>query len=146
MLEGNYIPEPMSGCWLWEGAVQANGYGVAGRKLAHRQSWEDHHGPIPEGMSVLHKCDVRSCINPDHMFLGTQQDNLADMRRKGRGVVPQSPAGEAHHFAVLTVAVVKKMRADHASGRSIKSIADEHATHPATARDAIRHATWKHVQ
>lgn len=78
------------GCWGWSGAT-TSGYGVLtrGRRgegfvLAHRLSWELHRGPIPDGLFVLHKCDVPECSNPDHLFLGTQTDNMSDCRKKGR--------------------------------------------------------------
>ncbi len=80
-----------SGCWLWT-ASTVKGYGqiasvVNGKRrpvYAHRVSWEMAYGPITDGLSVLHKCDVPLCVNPDHLFLGTQPDNLADARSKGR--------------------------------------------------------------
>ena len=78
------------GCWLWTGATIAAGYGELAvgqpRKplRAHRLSWEMHHGPIPEGLLVLHHCDVRNCVRPEHLFLGTHQDNMADAYAKGR--------------------------------------------------------------
>ncbi len=76
-------------CWIWTGARYALGYGAFGPKGtgamgAHRYSWILAHGEIPTGMLVLHKCDVRCCVNPDHLFLGTQKDNIADMIAKGR--------------------------------------------------------------
>lgn len=78
-------------CWLWQGAlVNESGYGCFrgpnGRNvLAHRFAWELTNGPIPDGMFACHRCDVRQCVNPAHLFLGTQQDNIDDMMRKGRG-------------------------------------------------------------
>lgn len=77
-----------SGCWLWIGATRPNGYGnvnINGRTTgAHRASWALHHGSIPDGMQVLHRCDVRNCVNPAHLFLGSQRDNMQDMITKGR--------------------------------------------------------------
>src|SRR5690554_6899875 len=73
-------------CWHWR-KVRPGGYGASemlGERLAHRVSWKIHHGEIPEGMCVLHKCDVRNCVNPDHLFLGTKADNHRDMVEKGR--------------------------------------------------------------
>ena len=76
-------------CWIWTASRYPNGYGVFGisRKSlmsAHRYSWTLANGEIPPGICVLHRCDVRTCVRPDHLFLGTQQDNLADMTEKGR--------------------------------------------------------------
>ena len=77
-------------CWLWTGKLNPDGYGLirpnpTKEKVgAHRISWTLHNGPIPTGLCVLHKCDKPSCVNPDHLFLGTVQDNVDDMRIKGR--------------------------------------------------------------
>lgn len=87
----SWIPEPNTGCWLWV-AAERSGYGQFYTRhngerdcfLSHRLSWLLHNGPIPPGLHVLHKCDTPLCINPRHLFLGTQRDNLEDMTRKGR--------------------------------------------------------------
>ena len=75
-------------CWLWKGAVNNQGYGQIlfnGKVcLASRVSWVMHIGPVPDGLFVLHHCDTPACINPGHLFLGTQTDNMADMAAKGR--------------------------------------------------------------
>lgn len=84
-----------NGCWEWLLGKDRVGYGRLKIQLgsrsafrfssAHRYAWELWRGPIPDGMNVLHKCDNRACCNPDHLFLGTQQDNMRDMHAKGRG-------------------------------------------------------------
>lgn len=75
-------------CWLWRGYLTNGGYGQIGLNYksitVHRASYEVSIGPIPAGMCVLHRCDVRACVNPAHLFLGTHRDNTQDMVRKGR--------------------------------------------------------------
>ena len=93
--QDKYVPEVTSGCWLWAASCGADGYGriyaTNGPKLAHRISYELHVGPIPDGLLVLHDCDTPACVNFEHLFLGSNADNSADMIRKGR-----SAFGERH--------------------------------------------------
>lgn len=84
----NSIPVPESGCWLWTRGTSSNGYGywkVNGKSMVvHRLAYAAFRGPIPDEIQTCHKCDVRSCINPDHIFLGTQKDNIQDCVAKNR--------------------------------------------------------------
>jgi hypothetical protein len=100
--EENYIPEPNSGCWLWDGYCISTGYGqmtVArlDRRLAHRVSYELFKGPIPWNYQVRHKYDTKLCVNPDHLLIGTDQDNRTDMAKRERGTFGNLPLGVSRH-------------------------------------------------
>ena len=90
--EAKYVPEPMTGCWLWTAGLDAHGYArihvrtdSGWRPLkASRVAWLLYRGPIPYGLQVNHRCDTPACVNPDHLWLGTQRDNLRDMCAKKR--------------------------------------------------------------
>ena len=108
------IPEPNSGCWLWIGALRS-GYGnIDDGKThvsAHRLAHELYIGPIPLGMVVMHRCDVRCCVNPDHLQIGTQLDNTRDCIAKGRARRGRFP-GENSNHARLTWEQVDAIRAE----------------------------------
>lgn len=139
---GNTIPEPNSGCLLWLGAVHCNGYGQYTHKrrsyLAHRLAWQEANGrPVPAGMLVCHKCDVRLCVNPDHLFLGTHAENIADMVAKGR-----QGRGSRHSQAKLTVSQVLAIRAD---GRSQRAIAMDYGVTQTQIGMIQRRRHWGHI-
>lgn len=103
-------PEPNSGCWLYIKTGKL-GYGTfwlnGSARQAHRAAWTLLVGPIPDGMQVNHKCHVRCCVNPNHLYLGTQTDNMKDMRDSGR---ERRALGELNGLAKLTIEMVKAIR------------------------------------
>ena len=135
--EGFYKSVDRSGdCWIWTKTKNNWGYGVARimalNMTAHRLSWAIEHGPIPDGMLVLHKCDDRACVRPDHLFLGTSQDNSDDMMRKGR-----------NRNTVLTQDDVLEMRRRYASGgTSTIKLAREFGVGVTTIANIIHRRTW----
>ncbi len=132
-----------NGCWIWQLAVNSNGYGSAsagdGKKAqAHRLAWKERHGSLPpKGVFVCHKCDVPLCVNPDHLFLGTHQENMDDMVRKGRNTT-----GERVTQAKLTAAQVLEIRA--ASG-SIYEIAPRYGISFQQVSRIRRRERWAHL-
>ncbi len=98
-LESRTKKDP-SGCWLWQGGRTGKGYGAIGvegkTKGVHRVAWELVNGPIPDGMLICHHCDIRNCINPEHLFLGTHTDNMQDALKKGRLVATAPWRGVTH--------------------------------------------------
>lgn len=144
-MESRSIPEPNTGCWLWlraprrpgasHGAVQYNGR----TEYAHRVMFTLTHGPIPSGMVVCHRCDVGACINPDHLFLGTQAENMADMTAKGRRFIPTSEEGSGAELSVADVAVI---RTRLAAGEKPARIATDFGVHRTTINRIKLGATW----
>lgn len=136
------------GCWLWKGNVNQFGYGrfrTTSKKLTvtHRISWELHNGPIPDGMMVLHRCDVPACVKPDHLFLGTQIDNVADMYSKGRECIRR---GEEHHRALVSEIDVIAMRSVRDKVKMAYSkLGRLFGVSEETARNICLRETWKHL-
>lgn len=138
-----WMPEPMSGCWLWIGSLRDKSradYGaflVNGRlQRAHRVSYALYKGPIPDGLFVCHHCDMPSCVNPDHLFLGTAGDNNADRTRKGRGA-----RGQQINTSRLTPELVRAIRAAPSSRKGARLAG---VSHPHAVR--IRNgSSWGHL-
>jgi hypothetical protein len=136
------IPDA-NGCWIWKASIfPTSGYGqfrIEGHPdaLAHRWAWRIYRGEIPEGLLVLHKCDVRACVNPDHLFLGTRRENVDDMLKKGR----QASRERAGH-ARFTLAQVEEMRRQYLSGASQKEIGTRFGTAQGAIGRIIRGERW----
>jgi len=140
--------QPVDSCWLWAGARQPKGYGtlnVEGKSVkAHRLSYELHHGPIPKGLHVLHRCDNPPCVNPAHLWAGTNMENIADKMAKGR---EPNLKGEKHPLAMLTEADVKQIRALHAAGGlNYAQIGARFGVEKHVVGMVIRRETWRHVE
>lgn len=143
-IEDYAIPEPNTGCWLWAKRATIRGYGHIWYRsthlLAHRVAYEAYRGPIPDGMFVCHKCDTPSCVNPDHLFLGTHADNMADRDRKGR-----TPIGEARPNARLTADLVREIRSARESGETLHSLGRRFGVSHTTVHRIAMGRKWSHV-
>jgi HNH endonuclease len=110
-------------CWIWCAGKHKQGYGQVGirgkSQLVHRITWEIYKGKIPEGMKVCHKCDVTSCCNPDHLFLGTQNDNVKDGIGKGRYKNRDISKNRRNKLNFLQVQEIKKL---HEEGMTRKEL------------------------
>lgn len=136
------VPEPNSGCWLWYGSYNEYGYGrttIDGHKYAHVASWEYHNGPVPIGLHVLHKCDVAPCVNPDHLFLGTFQDNMRDMVAKGRN---SDRRGELCPTARLTESDIQQIRA---SKETQETLAERYGVARGHISQIQTRRRWSHI-
>ena len=139
-----HYTDDLFSCWLWTGALLPNGYGVlhrpgkrGGNLYAHRVAWEMDHGPIPPGLFVLHRCDVRSCARIDHLFLGTPADNMTDMVQKRR-----HKHGAIHNWARLTEAHAREILASSEPTAVLMT----HYGVSAGAINGIRdRRSWKHL-
>lgn len=144
----SYEPVTECGCWLWTKATYGRGYGsmfltkTGGPRTikAHRFSWELHNGPIPDGLHVLHKCDVRTCVNPDHLYLGDNTQNIKDRMERG----PKTGlAGEKHLKAKLSEQNVRDIRL---SELPTSILAKKYNVKNCTIRNVKRRKTWVNVR
>jgi len=148
----NVVKSPVSGCWEWQGCKR-HGYGrmIVGSRTdgtratitTHRLAYILWKGLIPEGLEVCHVCDNPACVNPDHLFLGTRADNVADREAKGRNVIK---VGEEQPQSKLTKKIVKDARWERAyKGTSFQKLADKYGVSKKTIQNAIKGVTWKCV-
>lgn len=148
----NHIePDLNSGCWLWNGSIGAGGYGTVSdrgkNRKAHRVSWAQHNGAAlpPPHIKVCHRCDTPACVNPAHLFLGTQADNVADMVAKGRqrggGLL-----GSAHPRARLDEQSVSDIRLILSTGVPQRPIARLYGVSPMTISRIASNKLWTHVE
>mgnify|MGYP000689840417 CR=1 FL=1 len=144
------------GCWHWKGSMAHNGYGmimIEGKhERAHRYAYERYRGKIPDGMLVLHKCDNSSCVNPDHLFLGTTQDNSDDKVAKGRQAKGEALAkaqgnyercGENNGNSKLCPGDIVAIRG---SEKSQRAIAKMYGVSQATIFHIKTKKTWRHIK
>lgn len=154
--QSRYVCRLDTGCWEWTGSRHPSGYGKIGaggraRKnlLAHRASWELHNGPIPEGMFVCHRCDNRKCVNPDHLFLGTHQDNMDDKVAKGRH--PRGSSSSSAKLQEPQVMAIKEMLLRHPPRRGNGSngiqrfLAEWFGVGKQAIGDIHRNRNWAHL-
>lgn len=132
-------------CWFWTAYHDKDGYGLVtiakGSHRTHRVSWQVANGQsIPPGMCVCHRCDNRACINPAHLFLGTQAENVADRHRKGRTAI-----GTKAGLGRLTAAQVLEIRARRAAGLTLERIGREFGIAACTVSAIYHRRLWRHI-
>lgn len=135
-------PEPNSGCLLFTGKHDRDGYGRVkrfGREwLAHRWTFTAERGPIPVGLFVCHRCDTPACVNPDHLFLGTARENNVDRDSKGRGA-----KGERVGTSKLTRSQVAEIRALVASGAEKRATGKLFGVNETMIGFIVRGTSWR---
>jgi hypothetical protein len=143
-----------TGCWEWNRGKTSRGYGAfsCGKQTplrsSHRLAWEIFNGPIPAGLFVCHKCDNPPCCNPDHLFLGTNSDNILDSMAKGRSKGPPpgyKTRGEDHHAHKITEGVVHAIRAAAATGFRGFEICKITGLPKSIVNRVISRKTWAHI-
>ena len=138
--------EKSDGCWRWKGQLDPYGYGhtkyQGHRQGAHRVAWQLAYGPIPVGLYVLHHCDNPRCVRPEHLFIGTQAENIRDMIEKGRFAVT---LGEQQGGAKLTARQVAEIRRLAQEGWTNRAIAPLFGVTQSNVSRVVRRNTWGHV-
>ena len=141
------------GCWLWSGALHNRGYGyfnIDGKMyLTHRVSWLLKNGTLPADLLVCHRCDVKPCVRPDHLFLGTHGDNLHDAAVKGlmpRGDKhPMRRRPERSRTAILTKENVVDIRAQRVGGKTVEELARDFGLSKSAMYKVVSGTTWKNI-
>jgi hypothetical protein len=141
-LEHHTMPLTECGCMIWMGPMsKRTGYGQMAIKrrplMPHRVAWEVANGPIPEGMFVLHRCDIRTCINPEHLFLGTHKENMRDMAIKKRAAF-----GIDNGSAKLSPKEVSEIRGSLLAN---SRLAELYGVSTGTISNIKRMKNWRHV-
>lgn len=136
-------------CWEWTASKYYNGYGQffdgKNKICAHRFAYKDRVGTIPEGLVICHKCDNRGCVNPEHLFVGTQGDNIADMYAKNRNNNGDTK-GSLNGRAVVSEKQVLEMREAYRKGISMAEIARSFGTSETQTARIVKKQSWKHIQ
>lgn len=136
-------------CWIWTGCKSPKGYGRIAdydgvrsqMRLAHCLSFEIHRGPIHSGLHVCHSCDNPPCVNPDHLFLGTNRDNIDDKMAKGR-----QAKGSKVWNSKINDDIVREIRRRRAEGERPGRLAEEFGISGPTVSDLLHGRTWQHVE
>lgn len=150
--EAGFVRAGDDECWLWKKSQNGHGYGyfhisgsshknTAVRTSSNRAAWIIYKGAIPNGLHVLHKCDVRLCVNPRHLFLGTNLDNILDMLKKGR-----NNYGERNYNARLTAQQVAEIRREYTGKRGQQvALGKKYGVYYGTIKEIVRGRNWKHL-
>jgi len=140
-----YRVNPVTECWEWTASRNHKGYGFfwtgARVGVAHRVSYELHRGEIPDGLLVMHKCDNRRCVNPEHLLVGSYADNALDAHAKGRGVI-----GTTHGMSKLSPDGVREIRRMRASRVQLHDIAKRFGVTKSCIWSVLTGQTWGHVK